>query len=89
MAPRRRTRRQASSPAAKDPKPQAARASAEGTGCTRSLAEVTTPRVPSLPTNSWVRLGPVAARGPAPSVRTSRPSARATSRPTTMSSILP
>ena len=40
-----------------------------------------TPSVPSLPTKSWVRFGPVAARGPVPSVCTTRPSASTTSRP--------
>ena len=48
-----------------------------------------TPSVPSLPTKSWVRFGPVAARGPRPSVRTMRPSANTTSSPMTMSSIFP
>ena len=48
-----------------------------------------TPSVPSLPTKSWVRFGPVAARGPLPSVCTTRPSASTTSRPMTMSSIFP
>ncbi len=59
-----------------------------GVGRSRSRALVMTPSVPSLPTNSWVRSGPTAARG-APPVLIARPSARTTSRPTTMSSIFP
>ena len=62
---------------------------AGGSGWTRRRASVMTPSVPSLPTKSWVRSGPVAARGPLPSVRTTRPSASTTSRPMTMSSIFP
>ena len=40
----------------------AARASAGGAGWTRRRAPVMTPSVPSLPTNSWLRSGPTAAR---------------------------
>ena len=81
MAPRRRMRRQASRPSAKEAKPKARRPSPSGTGWTRNRPSVMTPRVPSLPTNSWVRSGPVADRGPYPPVRTTRPSARTTSSP--------
>ena len=66
MAPRRRIRRQASSPSAKVAKPKARRPSPAGTGWTRKRPSVMTPRVPSLPTNSWVRSGPVADRGRVP-----------------------
>ena len=65
MAPRRRIRRQASSPDANVGKPKARRSWAVGRGCTRRRAAVMMPSVPSLPTKSWVRFGPVAARGPA------------------------
>ena len=89
MAPRRRIRRQASSPAANDGNPKARRPSPSGTGWTRNRASVMTPSVPSLPTNNWVRSGPVAERGPLPPVRMTWPSASTTSRPMTMSSIFP
>ena len=66
----------------------AARRSLSGIGCVRSHTLVITPSVPSDPTNSCVRSGPAAAAG-APPVRTTVPLASTTSRPTTMSSILP
>ena len=47
-------------------KPKARRPSPAGTGWTRNRPSVITPRVPSLPTKSWVRSGPVADRGPVP-----------------------
>ena len=75
---RRRTWRTSTPPAA----PRAA------VGCARNHTRVITPSVPSDPVNSWVRSGPTAAAG-APPVRIDRPSASTTSRPTTMSSILP
>ena len=56
---------------------------------TNDQARVMTPSTPSDPQNSWVRSGPTAARGPRWPVVIRPPSGMATSRPATMSSILP
>ena len=58
MAPRRRMRRQASSPAAKVEKPKARRSWAGGRGWMRRRASVMTPSVPSLPDEELGQVGP-------------------------------
>jgi hypothetical protein len=57
-------------------------------GRTRSRADVMTPSVPSLPSTSWVQLGPRSARcGPSVSITSPRPVTSV--RPATRSSTLP
>ena len=88
VAPAWRILRHASMPSANDSQVYAARRSWDGRRWVRSHAVVTMPSVPSEPMNSCDRSGPTAAAG-APPVRTTRPSASTTSRPTTIDSILP
>ena len=88
-APRWMIRRMTSRAAANEVKPVGRRTPCRsGSGQAWSQARVMMPSVPSEPTNSWLRSGPTAWRG-CPPVRITVPSARTTSRPTTMSSILP
>ena len=62
---------------------------ASGMPCRRSWISVMTPSVPSLPMNSRVRSYPVAALRTRPPVRTTRPSAITTVRPSTLSRMVP
>ena len=85
----RRILRQASKPSAKVAKVMARRASAVGFSKILRVASVMIPSVPSAPTKSCVKLGPVAVRGPWALVENTVPSGSTAVTESTRSSILP